>query len=166
MSAKRLVVCTDGTWNDFVRGAITNVVKIARAVNPRDAGGMPQVVYYHPGVGTGTDLVDRLVGGATGIGISANIREAYNFLIQNYVPGDKIFLFGFSRGAYTARSLAGLIRNSGILTRQNAHRLVEAYDLYRDRDPSTHPNAARSVDFRDRYSHPDVRITCVGVWDT
>src|SRR5262249_1551234 len=129
---KRLVVCCDGTWNDFLKGTVTNVVKFARAVKQHDRHGVPQVVYYHPGVGTGTNIVDRLVGGATGLGISSNIREAYSFVVQNYAPGDELYLFGFSRGAYTARSLAGLIRNCGILRRKHAHRLTDAYDLYRD----------------------------------
>jgi uncharacterized protein (DUF2235 family) len=166
MSAKRLVVCTDGTWNDPVNGRATNVLKLARAVKRFDAKGVPQVVYYHPGVGTGTDFVDRLLGGATGFGISRNIRDAYGFLVLNYEPGDEIFLFGFSRGAYTARSLAGLIRNSGILRPECGHLFGDAYEIYRSRAESDRPNAPEAVEFREKNSHRETRIKFVGVWDT
>jgi uncharacterized protein (DUF2235 family) len=164
--SKRLVVCTDGTWNDLTKGHPTNVLKVARAVKRHDPEGIPQIVYYHSGVGTGTDFVDRFIGGATGFGISRNICDAYNFVVQNYAPGDQLFLFGFSRGAYTARSLAGLIRNCGILRPEHGHRFTEAYELYRSRDPGAHPEAERSVEFRERYCHPASAITFVGVWDT
>jgi len=163
---KRLVVCTDGTWNDLTKGHPTNVIKIARAVKRVDANGVPQVVYYHQGVGTGTDAVDRLLGGSTGWGISHNLRDAYNFLVMNYTPGDELYLFGFSRGAYTARSLAGLIRNVGILRPERAHLVGKAYDHYRDRTDATHPTAPESLHFVKANSHPDVRIHFVGVWDT
>lgn len=163
---KRLVVCTDGTWNDVTKGHATNVVKLARAVRRFDADGVPQVVYYHQGVGTGTDTMDRVLGGSTGFGISHNIRDAYNFLIMNYTPGDEIYLFGFSRGAYTARSLAGLVRNAGILRPERSHLIGKAYDLYRDRSDATKPGADVSLRFRDDNSHPETRIHFVGVWDT
>jgi hypothetical protein len=86
--------------------------------------------------------------------------------VQNYSVGDEIYLFGFSRGAYTVRSLAGLIRNSGLLRIHHADREAEAYALYRDRDPAKHPNADAARDFRARYSYDPLEITCIGVWDT
>ena len=105
---KRLIVCCDGTWNDLEMPYPTNVAKMAIAVTPSDADGVPQVVCYDEGVGTGKGL-DRVSGGAFGKGIDKNIEEAYKFLTVNYEPGDEIYLFGFSRGSYTVRSLAGMI---------------------------------------------------------
>src|SRR5688500_14095146 len=107
---KRLVVCADGTWNvrDQVdkstgRRRPTNVTKIARAIKPRAVGGVDQVVFYHDGVGTGGPL-DGVTGGAFGRGIEDNIRNIYRFIVYNYEPGDELFLFGFSRGAFTIRT--------------------------------------------------------------
>lgn len=167
---KRLVVCCDGTWNtpdqyDELTNApvATNVTKLAFCVEPADRNGREQRVFYGRGVGTST--FDHLSGGALGIGLSQRIQEAYVFLVENFDEGDELFLFGFSRGAYTARSLAGLIRNSGILRSQYAHRLDLAYDLYRDRSGATHPRSNESTLFRRTYSHePDIKF--IGVWDT
>ncbi len=167
MAPKRIVVCTDGTWNDPTAASkLTNVDKLARAVQRSDARGVPQIVAYVPGVGTGADVIDRWIGGATGLGISRNIRNAYTFVVQNFTPGDELFLFGFSRGAFTARSLAGLIRNAGVLRPEEGHRIGEAYDLYRSRDPQAYPTSVNASDFRRRYSYGETRITFIGVWDT
>ena len=78
---------------------------------------MQQVVYYHFGVGSQGGVIDRVVNGALGQGLSENVREAYSFLANNYAPGDEIFLLGFSRGAYTARAVAGVISVVGLLTK-------------------------------------------------
>lgn len=75
-------------------------------------------MYYQAGVGTGISTWDHFVGGGTGLGLSENIREAYSFLVDNYAMGDKIFLVGFSRGAYTARSIGGLISQLGLLSKE------------------------------------------------
>ena len=168
MGSRRLVICCDGTWNtpDEVRdgrAVLTNVARIARAVLPADAGGREQRVYYRKGVGTGR--FDHFVGGALGWGLSRNVQDAYMFLVENYRVGDEIFLFGFSRGAYTVRSVVGLIRNSGLLRRRHADKLDEAYDLYRDRNDDSHPRAVESELFRRSYSR-EVRIRFLGVWDT
>lgn len=93
--------------------------------------------FYEPGVGTTPG--ERLSGGALGYGISRNICSCYRWLARNYQPEDRLFLFGFSRGAYTARSLAGLIRNCGILRNDDADRVDAAYAFYRDRTDRTHP---------------------------
>ena len=116
--AKRLVVCCDGTWNtpDQKIGTVarpTNVTKLALSISSSDAEGTRQCAYYHPGVGT--SRWDHIRGGAFGTGLSANVLDAYQFLIDNYEDGDELWFFGFSRGAYTARSVAGLVRNCGIL---------------------------------------------------
>src|SRR6185503_16018117 len=125
------------TWNtpDHVdRGRVspTNVVKTALTVAARRTDGAPQIIHYHSGVGTGR--FDHLRGGAFGYGLSANILEAYRFVVRHFEPGDALYLFGFSRGAYTARSLAGLIRNSGIVRSASPRLLDQAYTLYRRRD--------------------------------
>jgi hypothetical protein len=106
-----------------------------------------------------------LLGGAFGLGISKNICDCYSFLVNNYAVGDEIFLFGFSRGAYTVRSLAGFIRNCGLLRLEHAERIPEAYALYRDRSAKTHPREKLAQQFRDKYAR-EVRIKCLGVWDT
>ena len=168
---KRLVVFADGTWNepeqkDRGRAAPTNVVKLATAVQPSDAQGVAQVVYYHEGLGENGGIWDRLSGGAFGTGISRNIQELYRFLCINYAPGDEVWLFGFSRGAYTARSLAGLIRNCGLLRRENLPRIGEAYALYRERGDDSSPSSARAQAFRAAYCWPDFGVHFIGVWDT
>src|SRR6267143_3690566 len=130
---KRLVLCCDGTWNsaDQERNGVpspTNVVKIAYRIAKRD-GATLQVIYYDQGVGTG-NFFDRLTGGAFGDGVEANIYDAYLVLIGNYEPGDEIYLFGFSRGAYTVRSIGGMIRKCGILARPYVEHYHAAIELY------------------------------------
>ncbi|HEY4306965.1 MAG TPA: DUF2235 domain-containing protein [Gemmatimonadaceae bacterium] len=166
---RRLVVCADGTWNkpeedDHGVPAPTNVVKMQRAIKAVDSQGTSQIVYYHSGVGTG-DTIDQFLGGAFGEGIDRNILECYEFLVNNYHPGDQIYLFGFSRGAYTVRSLAGLIRNSGIVQQKFAGMAKEAFSMYRDRDPAKHPNSELGRTFRASFSR-EVDVDTVGVWDT
>jgi uncharacterized protein (DUF2235 family) len=158
---KRIVICCDGTWNTVQQPATTNVVKIAQAVAKRD----DQLVFYHEGVGTRPH--ERLLGGAFGFGLSRTVLAAYRFLVEHYEQGDELFFFGFSRGAYTARSTVGFVRNCGILRRDEIDRIDEAYRLYRDRDPSTHPARSRSTEFRQAYACEDVTpIRFIGVWDT
>ena len=103
---RRLIICCDGSWHRLASRYPTNVVKLAQAVKRRDGKRVPQVVHYAEGVGAGNK--SRLAG-ILGLGLDEDIREAYTFLALNYEPGDEVFLFGFSRGAYTVRSLAGLI---------------------------------------------------------
>jgi uncharacterized protein (DUF2235 family) len=166
---KRLVLCCDGTWNradQEVDGkpCPTNVIKIAYRLCKKDPAGVEQIIYYDQGVGTG-DFEDKLLGGATGAGLEGNIHDAYIFLIANYEPGDDIYLIGFSRGAFTARSIGGMIRKCGIVKRESVERYHEAIDMYHD--ANVHPEDPRAVDFRAQYSLVDpVPIKMVGVWDT
>jgi uncharacterized protein (DUF2235 family) len=161
---KRLVVCCDGTWNTADQPSPTNVCKLRDAVRPGVLDdGVEQRVYYDAGVGTGR--FDRVLGGAFGVGLSRNVKQAYMFLVEHFDPGDELFLFGFSRGAYTVRSVVGLARNVGILRRGLESKLDVAYELYRDRDRSTHPRGEEARLFRDSFSH-DTRVACLGVWDT
>ena len=92
-------------------------MKLARAIPVRDPANVLQLVLYLRGVGTGS-LTDKVLGGATGESVENNLRSGYMFIAQNYEPGDEIFLFGFSRGAFTARSLAGFISAAGLLKRE------------------------------------------------
>jgi uncharacterized protein (DUF2235 family) len=166
---KRLVVCCDGTWNrpdqQTKDGAPcpTNVIKLAYRVAKRD-GEVLQILFYDQGVGTG-NVVDRYLGGALGRGLSDNIFDAYRFLLANYEPGDEIYLFGFSRGAFTARSVAGMIRKVGIIRREYIEQYLQALTLYRTAKVRPTDDQART--FRDRYAIiPDTKIRCVGVFDT
>lgn len=189
---KRLIVCCDGTWNSLQRPSQvsqSNVAEIAKAILPFDppeqcnqtdstaAGvqtGIPQVVFYDDGVGTGYLAVDRFLGGAVGLGIDENILEAYRFLCMNYCPGDEIYLFGFSRGSYTVRSLGGLISRVGLMRQDQLDRLWKAYKLYRTEKPNEQQNPeayqafmATIKAFQQDYCVPyKVKIKLLACWDT
>lgn len=104
-----------------------------------------QLVHYVPGIGT--RKFERFLGGVFGYGIGNYIKDAYSFIVSNYMPGDEIYLLGFSRGAYSARSLAGMIHNVGILQRRFLYLLNDAYDHYRSREKAWHPDAENSKTF-------------------
>jgi len=162
---RRLVVCFDGTWNSADSDkADTNVALIARAIHAmQDTGGVQQSVLYLRGVGATGLEAQRIIEGATGLGIDDNIRSGYMFLAQNYLPGDEIFLFGFSRGAFTARSVAGFIGCCGLLKRQKLGDLGKAWNYYRgggDRSPAKFMASCNSD------CHIDVTVRFLGVWDT
>lgn len=91
--------------------------------------GKSQITYYQAGVGSSYDMFDVIFGGVAGTGLDEHIREAYAFIVQNYVEGDEIILLGFSRGAFTARSIAGLINTVGLLTRSG---MVHFYRIFKD----------------------------------
>jgi uncharacterized protein (DUF2235 family) len=167
---KRLIVCCDGTWQKLDNPYPTNVVKMAQAIMPFDKDNIPQIVYYGEGIGTehsdtkvwGSELWE----GALGWGIDDKIKDAYRFLCLNCSCGDEIYLFGFSRGAYTVRCLAGLIYNSGLLRREFIRKIPEAYELYRNRDKSTHPTKGeKAILFRQQYAD-NVGIKVLACWDT
>lgn len=169
---KRLAICCDGTWNepDHTSGnrpCPTNVVKLASLIPAQGADGTQQRVFYHNGIGSMSSRTKRLIDGATGYGISRILLTCYTWLVRTYQPGDQLYFFGFSRGAYTARSLAGFVRNSGILRPENESLAEEAFALYRSRDSTRSPRAAASRLFRQSYSWQDkTPIQCIGVWDT
>lgn len=168
---KRIIVCCDGTWNkpgikDRGLPVETNVEKIYKAIECENPS-IRQVKYYGQGVGTSFAITDRILGGSTGLGIDRNIKDAYKFIMWSYEPGDEIYLFGFSRGAYTVRSLAGLIRNCGIMQPGYLHLVNEAYSLYRDRTDLTHPDSDLMKAFKKSYAIEDeTMIKFLGVWDT
>lgn len=164
---KRLVICFDGTWNDADNmGANTNVALLSRAIHATThTGGVLQSVLYLRGVGTtGLDVTQKF-DGATGLGIDDNIRSGYMFLAQNYVPGDEIFVFGFSRGAFTARSLVGLISATGLLLRQSLGHLGQAWLYYRGGARPHSPEAFMAANPQAQV-HTNVEIHFLGVWDT
>ena len=172
---KRLVVCFDGTWNnaDDSGAEATNVERIARAVKGL-SGDRQQIVLYQRGVGTTGTKAQRLLGGAFGIGVEDNIRSAYQFLAQNYqpardvdgerVPADEIFIFGFSRGAFAARSLVGLISYSGLLKRQHLDKLSSAWRYYAEDKERSDSEGFCEKSGADCHHRPAIQF--LGVWDT
>jgi len=161
-----LVVCADGTWNrpeeDLAKDHPTNVLRLARAIDPM-AGGIKQHVFYDWGIGSYHDAV---IAGATGKGLHKNILDGYRYIVQNYAEDDRIYLFGFSRGAYTVRALCGLIYNCGILRRPDARLIAEAWEIYKNPRQDCHPDGTRAVAFRERHGHASRAVHFVGVWDT
>lgn len=170
---KRIVIGCDGTWHDLKQAYPSNVAKMAQGVAASDSHGVHQIVYYNEGLGTDQirsekSLIDSAIkwlGGGVGLGIDYKIQKAYTFLCLNYVPGDEIYLAGFSRGAYTVRCLAGLIYNAGLPRRQFVRMIPEAYELYRDMGDSTKPCGDDAKRFRQEYGdRPPIKALCC--WDT
>lgn len=155
-AAKRIIICCDGTWNapDEIP---TNVTKLVRSIRPADSDGVHQVVYYDQGIGTG-DAIDKYIGGAFGYGMEQNVLDAYRFLVHNYQLGDELYFFGFSRGAFTARALVGLISSVGLIEKHGLDQLKKAYQYYR-----TAPEKRPASQYDDNYK-PDIHM--VGVFDT
>ena len=189
---KRIAIFCDGTWNRSDAVYPTNVVKLSLAAERTTGDGIVQDILYVAGVGSGrgstdwTKTIDRWGGGLFGWGLTENLEDAYRDLAFDYEVGDELFIFGFSRGAFTARSLCGLIRSCGIPTRENVHRIPDAISRYRSRAKDTHPDHEESFAFRREFSpwlhtsdkerswraakgHEEGRqlfITYLGVWDT
>ena len=184
---KKIVFCFDGTSNVLDAVNPTNVVTTACAVAKYDDNEIQQVVYYDQGVGVAKN--QSITGGAFGLGLYANVLEAYSYLIFNYEPDDEIYIFGFSRGAYTARSFAGFIRKAGILKRRHADKIGRMSWHYQEGQHA--PNAdvellGLRLDYglpicvdqaEDGYKcerlhgyksgdHPKIQLKYVGVWDT
>ena len=160
--AKNIVICSDGTGNSGGKTRGTNVWRIFNAVD-RNAPDCKQITYYDDGVGTSSLKLLRLLGGAFGWGFSRNVRQAYEFLAMNYEAGDKVFLFGFSRGAFTVRSLAGVVGHCGLVKR---NRLTGK--SYRQRKRLLKKIISRYRETRNepcvRYQKVDIHF--IGVWDT
>ena len=117
---KRIVICFDGTWSKPADEALpvaqrveTNVARFYESVKAVGPDGTKQVKWYDEGVGS--KWYDRFLGGAIGAGLELNIVQGYEFLAKEYEQGDEVYILGFSRGAYTARSLVGMIRNCGLI---------------------------------------------------
>src|SRR5450759_4111445 len=169
---KRIVLCADGTWN--VRDHLdkktgkrrpTNVTKVARAVLPTARNGTTQVVIYREGIGTSGGM-DKFTGGAFGDGIERNIRDLYRSLAYNYSPGDEIFLFGFSRGAFTVRSLVGFMHLVGLVTKDDDYWVPDLYTLYESGSRPGSPEWEKISQRLEDGRKPCPSIQFVGVWDT
>ena len=156
---KRLIFCFDGTWNKLLPDVATNVVLTAASIDRIDPADVPQVIHYDEGVGTGD--FEQIRGGMFGYGLMDNVREAYRFLVFNYDPGDEIFVFGFSRGAFSARTFIGFIRHVGPLHRLHVGRIDEAVGLYEDRLKGKDGSAEAMRKFRSMYSDK----VCIGQGD-
>jgi uncharacterized protein (DUF2235 family) len=183
---KRIVVCSDGTGNTAIKGRGTNVFKLFEAVDLEshrfDATVTPQIAIYDDGVGTENFKPLKIFAGATGWGLSRNVKHLYKELARVYDPGDQIYMFGFSRGAFTIRTLVGLIGTCGLIdperlnpktfgTLQQA--VTRAYRAYRQCYRPwlwrlfAQPSKDAGKKFKEKHSVPgDVMIRFVGVWDT
>jgi len=139
--SRRLVVCCDGTWQSSVtwrENIPSNVTKLCRVI-ARDGVDeddksklIQQIVYYDSGIGTGSlSSFEKSRQGGLGDGLTENVIEAYNFIVNNYEAGDEIFCFGFSRGAYTARAVAGLVTDIGVIKPQHMQDFPEIYLAYK-----------------------------------
>jgi len=162
---KRLIICCDGTWQKVENPCPSNVVKITQVIKSVATDQLSQIVFYNKGLGTEEDLINKLGGGAFGWGIDDAIQNAYRFLCLNHEPGDEVYLFGFSRGAYTVRCLAGMIHNAGLLQRQHLRHISKAYNLYRNHDAEASPNSEQAMQFKQKYGEP-IKIQLLACWDT
>lgn len=183
---KRIAIFCDGTWNSPTIPETTNVHHLYDACVQDDS----QAVIYRAGVGTGelsgkvTTTLNKIFGGAFGWGLARNVKQTYAQLCEVYEPEDEIYIFGFSRGAYTARSLAGMIRKCGIIPKDKLGpiKLASAWNLYKKSGPANHPDKTRiwsrrlklspdvatstdDLKLRDGKGHI-VNIAYLGVWDT
>ncbi|KAM3506144.1 hypothetical protein MY10362_002530 [Beauveria mimosiformis] len=200
---KRIILCCDGTWFDSDDGfnkatsknaaivqVASNVTRISRCFKRRCSDGTLQIINYESGVGTGSNTIDTLTGGAFGLGVTQRVREAYAFLCANYAHGDEIILLGWSRGAFTVRSVAGMISKLGLLTREGMESFVPVFKdmqhwkdaAYDDPFPKTpFPDKPKGDDAAEVYrqrlekmgltrvnqaSGELIKVKAIGVWDT
>src|SRR5207302_1086585 len=149
---KNIILCSDGTGNSGGKGYGTNVWRLYLAVDHHPHNTGPQVAFYDDGVGSQDFKLFKIIGGAFGWGISENLRELYAFLMLHYQPGDRLFLFGFSRGAFTIRTLANLVRYCGVADCDGMsanginQRAAQALLAYKHRDPSQQPTGGPALE--------------------
>src|SRR5580704_701267 len=154
---RRIAFCADGTWDTVTND--TNVYRISKAIVA-----IPGVQYsfYDDGVGADGTPIEKLVGAAFGLGLFQKIKDGYSNIASVYEAGDEVFIFGFSRGAYTARSLAGMIAACGLPTKNPDTKLVDtAFQAYRNKD-----QRAAILATLGAYDLVPAKMTMVGVWDT
>lgn len=161
---KRMIVCCDGTWNDLEMRYITNVGRLVQALLPagrtQNNGTIAQTVYYDDGVGADAGGMQRFMQGGFGWGIDNLIYEAYRHICINHQEGDELCLFGFSRGAFTARSVAGMIERVGLVPRSELKYVPAALTAYRTRDKE------KQKDFMKQANSRKVDVDLLGCWDT
>jgi uncharacterized protein (DUF2235 family) len=174
---RNLVLCSDGTGNSAGKGRGTNVIHLYESLDRHayDDGGPDQLAVHDDGVGTSGSRPLALLGGAFGFGLARNVRQLYGWLSRNYRPGDRIFAFGFSRGAFTVRCLAGMIGRFGVVRGESltdgdldrlVRRLWDAYKEAQHRYRETGPRQERLAGQRDAFHHLRPPIEFLGVWDT
>lgn len=157
--SKRIIFCSDGTWETPDKR--TNVYKLFSAL-VTDAN---QIPLYATGVGTNLGPVGDVVGGAFGVGLQVKVKEGYASIAHIYEPGDKSYLFGFSRGAYTARSLAGMIAATGLPSANFSNDMVRtAFLAYRAGKTDMRQELLGNLANFDMDMNPEIQM--VGVWDT
>src|SRR5580692_2596106 len=155
--ARRIAFCADGTWDSVTSD--TNVYRISKAIVAIPG---QQFSFYDDGVGSDGTPIDKLLGGAFGAGLFQKIKDGYSTISSVYEAGDEVFLFGFSRGAYTARSLAGMIAACGLPTKNPDSNLVDtAFQAYRNKE-----QRAAILATLGNYGLVPATLTMVGVWDT
>lgn len=195
-SPKRIIICCDGTWQSAVsgvKGSPSNITRLAQSLErvavDKDGKTWQQIVWYDSGVGTTSSTLGRMAEGLVGAGLEGNVIEAYNFLALNWCFGDQIFCFGFSRGAYTARTIAGLVSDIGICQPRDMNIFPEIWELYKqmngerfygsdqyfewvDGKPAEKKSEGMEVEW-EKYPHADWASTpesreveVVGVFDT
>jgi uncharacterized protein (DUF2235 family) len=164
---KTIILLLDGTWNDADSGdADTNIVRLRELIaKTTGTGTRRNVVLYQRGVGTG--WLNRVQGGAFGAGLSQNVRNAYRFLCANYQPNDKVFVFGFSRGAYTVRSLAGYVAVNGIIKSERLNPQTEsrAWTYYKTGPAARLSGVACEIQ-QDIHQVQHPLFECLAVFDT
>jgi uncharacterized protein (DUF2235 family) len=153
--AKNIVIFSDGTGQKGGVGSNTNVYKLFNMIEDRTKR---QIAFYDPGLGTDWRLISGKIFGS---GFSKNISDCYRFLFENYEAGDKVYLFGFSRGAATVRSLSSFIHLFGILPKSRPELIKQAYSIYRKKNPEK-----RAEDFKKRHHSMTCKVEFLGVWDT
>ena len=154
--SKRIIYCADGTWDSSRND--TNVYALFKALSTT----ANQLPFYDDGVGAEGNLFERFAGGAFGLGLWQEVKEGYTAIAHVYEVGDEVYLFGFSRGAYTARSLGGMIAAAGLPAANFDDALVDlAFNAYRDKD-----DRAEILASLDKYKLFDAKIRMIGVWDT
>jgi uncharacterized protein (DUF2235 family) len=175
--SKNIVIICDGTGNKFIDvprpdGSNSNVVKLCTALKIDHE----QVAYYHPGVGSAGDPTAKgwiarkwsvLRGLAFGQGFAGNVQDAYRYLMEMYEDGDRVYMFGFSRGSYTVRALAGLLDGYGLLYKGNEGNLLYAWNEYvKQHDDRKRHRVEPNQRFKATFSRPNFQIHFMGIWDT
>lgn len=176
--AKNLVICLDGTGNQLKAKGNTNVVRLYEMLDLSDP--TRQIAYYDPGVGTFSAAgawtpagrsVSKLLGLAFGSGMKTNLAEAYTYLMQRYQPGDRIYVFGFSRGAYTARALVGMLKAVGLMRPGMENLVPYAISVYAKNKDWTQRDWDQLHRFAEAFSNAvdgrfGIPVTYLGIWDS
>jgi uncharacterized protein (DUF2235 family) len=179
---KRIIIACDGTWDNDNYGMEkkdilpwtketpkppSNVTRICRSILPFD-GDVPQIVYYQAGIGSEHTLKDKLWGGLTGFGISEHVREAYAFICHNYVENDEIIILGFSRGAFTARTISSMVSDLGLLSMRGMNYFFPIFKDWENQivpgyvSPFEHPWPAGT--FPDLTQKPNIKDAAYADW--